>query len=258
MKWLAVLVCLACGVGCDKGKGGGGGSAGSATAGSSGEGSAAESADEGSAAPKTWHAGDVVQVKRDGKWYEAEVVTAGSAYKVLYTFADNVEDNVEATRLRAPKWSKKTHVEAQVGDAWKRGVVVARHSDGAYDIALDDGGETKAFSGAQVRGERKPKSAPQSTAASGGGGSAPCVGPAYMKRCGGTCVNTMVDDNYCGGCEMRCRAGRHCDGHGFCRDAEGDSRGATRHPARFSERAARTPPRASTNRRCSRAAVRLA
>src|SRR5580704_11945894 len=176
---LAFLACLAC---CDKGNGGGVGSAGSAgpglstgsSAGSSAESSEPEADEEGSSAVKTWNVGDVVQVKRDGKWFEAEIVTAGTAYKVLYTFADSVEDNVDAVRIRAPKWSKKTHVEAQVGDAWKRGVVVARH-DGSYDIALDSG-ETKTFSPAQVRGVRKPKSAPHSAAASSGNSPAPCTG----------------------------------------------------------------------------------
>jgi hypothetical protein len=210
---LVLLLCLAC---CDKAKDGG---AGPASAGSNGEATEPEADDEGSAVAKTWNAGDVVQVKRDGKWHEAEIVTVGTTYKVLYTFADTIEDNVDATRLRAPKWSKKAHVEAQVGDAWKRGTVVAHH-DGSYDIALDDGG-TKTFSAAQVRGIRKPKSAPHSSAASSGGGEpAPCPGTSFMKRCGGGCTDTLTDTSNCGRCNSHCQSGDPCD-HGVCRDRGG-------------------------------------
>jgi hypothetical protein len=227
MKWAWLfLACLVCS-GCDKAKpdGAGSASAGSAT-GSSAEPEDNEPEDEGSAAPKAWNVGDVVQVKRDGKWHEAEIVTAGSAYKVLYTFDDQVEDGVPAARLRSEKWSKKTHVEAQVGDAWKHGTVVARHRDGAsysYEIAVD-GGDTKTFTAAQVRGLRKPKSAAHSNASSssGGGGSAPCTGPAYIMRCGGVCIDTQQDNNNCGRCGNRCSNNKHCDGHGFCREPNGD------------------------------------
>jgi hypothetical protein len=223
MKWaLVIVVCVACS-GCDKDKSGGSGSAGPA---GSATGSAEPDDDEGSAAVKPWNVGDVVQIKRDGKWHEAEIVTAGSGYKVLYTFDDQVEEAVPATRIRAEKWSKKTHVEAQVGDAWKRGTVVARHGDAptfTYDVALDDSGETKSFTAAQVRGLRKPKSAAHAAAASSsGGGPAPCTGPAYIMRCGGTCVDTQQDNNNCGRCGSRCASNKHCDGHGFCREANGD------------------------------------
>ncbi|HEY1816252.1 MAG TPA: hypothetical protein VGG74_28085 [Kofleriaceae bacterium] len=230
MKWaLLIVVCVAW-IGCDKDKssGSGSGSASVAAAGSAAAGSAESDDDEGSAAVKPWNVGDVVQVKRDGKWHEAEIVTAGSGYKVLYTFDDQVEEAVPATRIRAEKWSKKTHVEAQVGDAWKRGTVAARHGEApsyTYDIALDDSGETKTFPAAQVRGLRKPKSAAHASAASsggGGGGPAPCTGPAYMRRCGGTCVDTQQDNNNCGACGSRCASNKHCDGHGFCREANGD------------------------------------
>src|ERR1700761_4973854 len=107
--------------------------AGSAAANAVTAGSAAEPAGEDDEAEQAagsaqgWKVGDVVQVKRDGKkWFEAEIVGVGSTYKVMYTFAETVEDNVDPARLRKPRWAKKNHVEAQVGDAWKRGTVVAR------------------------------------------------------------------------------------------------------------------------------------
>jgi len=212
MRLTVVLVCVA--FGCGKGNGGAAGSA-------SGSG-AAQPADEAAAPVKTWKVGDVVQVRRDGnRWYEAEVVTAGPAYKVMYTFADQVEDNVDATRMRAEKWSKGSHVEAHVDGAWKRAAVTARHPDSSYDVTIDEGGATKTLAAADVRGERKPKSA---NVANTGGGGAPvrCTGNAFVRPCGGRCIDTSVDDNNCGRCGDRCNPGKHCDGHGFCREPNGD------------------------------------
>jgi Stigma-specific protein, Stig1 len=218
--WLVVLLLF----GCDKSTSTGvaTGSAGSATGSAEVAGEDDEPEQAGSA--QSWKAGDVVQVKHEGKWHEAEIVTAGSTYKVIYTFADTVEDNVDAARIRKPKWSKKTHVEAQVGDAWKLGTVVARHGHGdySYDIALD-GGATQTFTAAQVRGLRKPKTAaaPASSASSNSGASAPCPAPAYIMRCGGSCIDTHEDFNNCGSCGHRCQSGGRCDS-GFCRDKQGD------------------------------------
>ena len=120
--------------------------------------------------------------RRDKKRYEAEIVGVGSTYKVMYTFAENVEDNVDPVRIRKTRWAKKNHVEAQVGDAWRHGTVVARRGSGdySYDIAID-GGDTQTFTAAQVRGLRKPKTA----AAPSSSSSAPCPAPAYIMRCGG-------------------------------------------------------------------------
>jgi hypothetical protein len=56
----------------------------------------------------------------------------------------------------------------------------------------------------------------------GGGGDAPCPGPGITRRCGGVCVNIQTDDNNCGGCGTVCSGGKHCDGHLFCRDSEGN------------------------------------
>jgi hypothetical protein len=200
--------------------------AGSATAGSATTGSGEDDEpDQAAGSAQAWKVGDVAQVKHDDKkWYEAEIVGVGSAYKVMYTFAENVEDNVDPARLRKTRWSKKNHVEVQVGDAWKRGTVVARHGSGdySYDIAVD-GGATQTFTAAQVRGLRKPKTAaaPASSTSSNSGASAPCPAPAYIMRCGGQCIDTHQDFNNCGSCGHRCMSGGRCD-EGFCRDKQGD------------------------------------
>jgi hypothetical protein len=176
--------------------------------------------EQAAGAAQSWKVGDVVQIKRDDKkWYEAEIVGVGSTYNVMYTFAENVEDNVDPARIRKTRWAKKNHVEAQVGDAWKHGTVVARHGSGdySYDIALDGGG-TQTFTAAQVRGLRKPKTA---TTAASSNASAPCPAPAYIMRCGGSCIDTHQDFNNCGSCGHRCMAGGRCD-EGFCRDKQGD------------------------------------
>jgi Stigma-specific protein, Stig1 len=180
-----------------------------------------DEAEQAAGSAQSWKVGDVAQVKRESKWYEAEIVGVGSSYKVMYTFAENVEDNVEAPRLRKTRWSKKNHVEAQVGDAWKRGTVVARHGSGdySYDIALD-GGATQTFTAAQVRGLRKPKTS-AAPASSSSNASAPCPAPAYIMRCGGQCIDTHQDSGNCGSCGHRCQPGGRCD-DGFCRDKQGD------------------------------------
>jgi hypothetical protein len=198
--------------------------AGSASGGSAASEPAGEDdeAEQAAGSAQSWKVGDVVQIKRDDKkWYEAEIVGVGSSFKVMYTFAENVEDNVEAPRLRKTRWSKKNHVEAQVGDAWKRGTVVARHGSGdySYDIALD-GGATQTFTAAQVRGLRKPKTS-AAPASSSSNASAPCPAPAYIMRCGGQCIDTHQDFNNCGSCGHRCQSGGRCDS-GFCRDKQGD------------------------------------
>jgi hypothetical protein len=149
--------------------------------------------------------------RRDKKWYEAEIAGVGSTYKVMYTFAENVEDNVDPARIRKTRWAKKNHVEAQVGDAWRHGTVVARRGSGdySYDIAID-GGDTQTFTAAQVRCLRKPKTAaaPAGTSANA---SAPCPALTYIMRCGGTCIDTHEDFNNCGSCGHRCQSGGRCD-----------------------------------------------
>lgn len=82
--------------------------------------------------------------------------------------------------------------------------------------------------------EEVPTSTPLGICAAGGGGGggggggttssadAPCPGPGITRRCGGRCVNIQEDSNNCGGCGVVCRDGFHCDGHLFCRDADGN------------------------------------
>lgn len=50
----------------------------------------------------------------------------------------------------------------------------------------------------------------------------PCPGPGLVRRCSGQCVNLQTDDRNCGVCGNVCPVGKHCDGHMFCRDAQGN------------------------------------
>ena len=66
---------------------------------------------------------------------------------------------------------------------------------------------------------------PKATGGGGGGGvaaDAPCPGPGITRRCSGVCVNIQTDDRNCGSCGTVCSGGKHCDGHLFCRDSEGN------------------------------------
>lgn len=71
-----------------------------------------------------------------------------------------------------------------------------------------------------------PTAKPKPTGGGGGGGGsaadAPCPGPGITRRCNGVCVNLQTDDNNCGSCGTVCSGGKHCDGHLFCRDSEGN------------------------------------
>ena len=214
MRQVAVIVWVVLGVACGNGAGvgTGSGSAGSNTV-------APSTVPAGSAVPTNpWKVGDIVQVKRDdGLWYEAEVVTAGASYKVLYTYADTTEDEVAPNRLRKSHWVKPDKIEVRVDGVWSPGTVAARHEDGSYDIQIASG-ETKTVAADDVRGARKPRS----HASASSSGQSACTGPAYVMRCGGSCIDTHTDDNNCGQCGTRCNPGKHCDGHGFCRDAQGN------------------------------------
>ncbi|MEJ7598155.1 MAG: hypothetical protein WKG01_09625 [Kofleriaceae bacterium] len=109
---------------------------------------------------------------------------------------------------------------------WYPGKVVAISAAGLYDINYDDGDKSRGLAAAQVR--RKTAS---TSSGGGGGGStarrpsnadAPCPGPGLTRRCNGVCVNIQENNNHCGGCNNRCPSGKACDGHLFCRDAEGN------------------------------------
>jgi hypothetical protein len=43
-----------------------------------------------------------------------------------------------------------------------------------------------------------------------------------QRRCNGKCVDIASDNNHCGSCGNRCPDNKRCDGHMFCRDAEGN------------------------------------
>jgi hypothetical protein len=111
---------------------------------------------------------------------------------------------------------------------WYPGKIVGI-KNGKYDVNYDDGDKSRGLSPTRVR---KPGASTTTTSgggakSSGGGakssgGDAPCPGPGITRRCNGKCVNIQDDDNHCGGCNNRCPSGKHCDGHLFCRDADGN------------------------------------
>lgn len=76
-----------------------------------------------------------------------------------------------------------------------------------------------------AKGAPVPTVKPTTKPTGAGGGTAanaPCPGPGLTRRCSGVCVNIQTDDRNCGSCGTVCSGGKHCDGHMFCRDSEGN------------------------------------
>jgi hypothetical protein len=119
-------------------------------------------------------------------------------------------------------WKEGDRIQGQWSDGrWYNGKIGAVNGDGSYDINYDDGDHSKHLAAKHVRARG---TVSQSTGghSSASSGNAPCPGPGLTRRCGGVCVNIQEDNNNCGSCGNRCQSGKHCDGHMFCRDANGD------------------------------------
>jgi len=120
--------------------------------------------------------------------------------------------------------------ELKVGDrvmakwtngSWYPGKIVAIN-DGKYDINYDDGDKSRGLPAAKVRKKTSSSSGKVAGKSSSTSNDAPCPGPGITRRCNGKCVNIQEDNNHCGGCNNRCPSGKSCDGHLFCRDADGN------------------------------------
>ena len=123
--------------------------------------------------------------------------------------------------------------ELKVGDrvlakwtngSWYPGKIVAIQANGTYDVNYNDGDKSRGLPASKVK--RPPPPRAGGTGGKSGGGTAasdaPCPGPGLTRRCGGVCVNIQENNNHCGSCNNRCPSGKSCDGHMFCRDAEGN------------------------------------
>ncbi|HEV7555663.1 MAG TPA: hypothetical protein VGO00_09430, partial [Kofleriaceae bacterium] len=106
---------------------------------------------------------------------------------------------------------------------WYPGKISAVRGDGTFDIHYDDGDRSNALAASSVRKQTASTSTSGSTSSSSRpAGDAPCPGPGITRRCNGVCVNIQENNNHCGGCNHQCPSGKTCDGHLFCRDAQGN------------------------------------
>jgi hypothetical protein len=128
-----------------------------------------------------------------------------------------------AAAAAAPALAKGDRVSAQwTNGSWYPGKISAVNADGTYDIAYDDGDRSKSLPASKVRKAKAGSSSGTKSSSSSSASDAPCPGPGITRRCSGRCVNLQEDDNNCGSCGNVCPSGKHCDGHLFCRDAEGN------------------------------------
>lgn len=135
-------------------------------------------------AKSVFKVGDKVSVMWKGSKYPASIigVAGGDKYKIHYTDY-------------GAEWDETVGLDRIVGA--KTGAAAATAT-------------AKATTGGAVK--------------TGGGtaADAPCPGPGITRRCNGVCVNLQTDDKNCGGCGTVCPTGKRCDGHLFCRDADGN------------------------------------
>ncbi len=175
-----------------------------APAGSAAGAAPAGSAAAGSAAPEVAAAGAVAT----GSAGVVVAVGSGAGSGSAVEEALKVGDRVQA------QWTN---------GRWYPGKIVAITDAGTYDINYNDGDKSKGLPKSKVRRPGAAKAAggggQKSTASSNDG---PCPGPGITRRCNGTCVNIQENNNHCGSCNNRCPSGKRCDGHMFCRDAEGN------------------------------------
>ena len=119
----------------------------------------------------------------------------------------------------------------KVGDAvfgmwtngqWYPGKIAAVNANGTFRVNYNDGDVSPALPLKKLKTRKASAAKPGGGRTNPAASDAPCPGPGITRRCNGVCVNIQENNNHCGGCNNRCPDGKTCDGHLFCRDAEGN------------------------------------
>ena len=179
--------------------------------------------------PFTPKVGDHVEAFwSSGGYYRATVTKAKDDGTFDVTFD---EDGAAGSGLAPAKLRAYVEPVLKAGDpvwgrwtdsSWYAAKVTAVSKDGTVKITYASDGSADALPRNKIRG-RDPATTPKeessgSSAAPADGGN--CPGADHPRRCGGVCVKLGIDNNNCGSCGNKCKAGYHCESL-FCRDAEG-------------------------------------
>ena len=166
--------------------------------------------------------GDLVLANYEQRNYAyAAKVTAIGDDEVTVQYLDESSETLPESAIRKFDWDDDSKLECayQRGDTYLPGEIDDWENP-KLRFVFESGEEedTDIAMCRELTGEAEAEVA--QAAASGSAEGASCL--STQRDCSGVCVNISDDDDNCGSCGYQCQDGKSCDGHGFCRDAEGN------------------------------------
>jgi Stigma-specific protein, Stig1 len=152
--------------------------------------------------------------------YPARIKSLGDDTVEVEYLEDSSTESLPVSMVAEFDWEEGASIEC----AWQRGNTYLPGTIDRFDgpglrfvYANGTGEDTDIAMCRELTGQADVTQAPNS-----GAGETQCPGAGINRLCNGVCVNIQTDSNNCGGCGVVCPNGKTCDGHMFCRDAEGN------------------------------------